>query len=202
MAKKSSMISINAIDQALKENAMPSTVNIEWCGLNIEVQRKLPIEEVSDFVKVVVSSCFDSNTGEYVPLAREIATRLMVLSSYANIRLPKSIDRQYEFAYAPGLYDLVVQNIDEEQFDSITNAISDRIRYEINMRISSASRDTEKLVSFFQQLYDVLNGAFENISADDVQNVVKAAERLNTDENQIVKLVTDTVREQTDSDTE
>lgn len=193
MAKKSDRITVNALENAVKQEEAVRTV--AWNGLEIKVKNNISFDEMRLFVSAVTESCF-SEVGEYRPEFREFVTRALVLSLYTNVTLPKSLDAQYNIVYS-GVVDEVLRYINYEQYDHISWAIDEKINQALKENIDALNKQRKQLDEDMDNMRKLVDG----IEPEDVENLVSALSKMNITEEGLMqayinnKLASEDVRE-------
>lgn len=174
MAKKSDKITVNALENAVKQNESVHTIT--WNGLEIKVKNNISFDEMRLLVSAVVESCF-SEIGEYRPEFREFVTRALVLSLYTNVTLPKSLDAQYNIVYS-GIVDEVFQYINYEQYNHISWAIDRKIDLVLKENIDALNKQRKQLDEDMDNMRKLVDG----IDPEDIENLVSAFSKMNITE--------------------
>ena len=178
MAKNKKTISITKFEKTLKEN-FPSTITVQWHGLDIEVTPTIPMVSMLEFVSSVVDACF-MDDGEYVPEVRDAMIRMNVLTRYANFSLPEGIKKPYEFVYAGEAdcaFNAVFEHINQTQYFDICDAIAKRIDYRLESYIGEVQDKLEELVKMLDSAKDGLQGVVDGFSDDDIAGLIKAVSK-------------------------
>lgn len=174
MAKKSDRITVNALENAVKQEEAVSTVS--WNGLEFKVKKRISFEEMRVFVAAAVQSCF-STVGEYRPEFREFVTRALVISLYTNITLPKNLDAQYSIVYS-GIFDEIFPNINYDQYEHINWAIDGKIEQTLKANIEALDKQRKQL----DEDMDNMRKLVEGIDPSDIENLVSAFSNMNITE--------------------
>lgn len=193
MAKKSDRITVNALENAVKQEEAVHTV--AWNGLEFKVKNHISFEEMRVFVAAVTESCF-STVGEYRPEFREFVTRVLVLSLYTNITLPKNLDAQYNIAYS-GIFDEIFPHINYEQYEHINWAIDEKIEQALKANVEALDKQRKQL----DEDMDNMRKLVEGIDPSDIENLVSAFSNMNITEEGLMqayinnKLASDDIKE-------
>lgn len=198
MAKKDSLISINKLSSVMnKETITIPMPGVE--GTDIVIKRRLSLVEMMEFVDSVVGVCVDEDTGEYHPEFYGFAVRANILSMYANFRLPADIEKQYELLYNTDMVDLVLENIDQDQYGEIEADTRRKIRHKTAMMRSAQGAAVDELMGKVAELLDKINSLaeqnsklYENISPEETAELLKKISELgDVDERALVHAVFD-----------
>lgn len=163
-----------------------ATINIDpevFGADSLEIKRTLDMNEMTEFVSNVVAMCIDNDTAEYVPESYDFAIRLNVLSMYAGIPLPSGKDgavqhmlkKAYFVLYETDLCDEIVAHINRSQFRVLLDSISERIRFERDMMVSSVAQKVNELVN---KMDEVMNESQNVLGQIDSENFGKALENM------------------------
>ncbi len=196
MAKKESRISVNKLEDIVKENnvVVPMIGNEE---VKITIRRVLPLEDVMQFVTDVVSSCVNPDTGEYIPEAKDFAIKSGILSVYANFNLPSKVEKQYDLIYRTDVVEQVVQYIDRNQFQEIRDAIDENISHKIRVTESIAAAQVRELMARVSGIVEQVERLFGTVGEDGLGSVVqKIAQMGDINEESLAKAVLNTQAEQ------
>lgn len=104
---------------------MPPAKIVMWHGVATTVRPFLPLSEMIELVGDIIDVCYDKKNETFVPTMLDFAFRVGVISKYANVEMPKEIDKQYALVYNSGLYDVIQEAISQSQL----NAMRDSIRF-------------------------------------------------------------------------
>lgn len=91
---------------------------VVWHTSELYIKTFLPIAEYHNLTESIVQYCYaDMNEPAYDMV--DFATRLNIIAFYALIELPSDIDELYYIVYESDLYDVVRQNTNKAQVDSV-----------------------------------------------------------------------------------
>lgn len=104
---------------------------IKWNDQEIEVKQYLPIETLIDLVTSVVNLAHDENGNFSNPIKVDVYTTLEIMFNYTNINFT---DKQkedsfklYDLIVGSGLYQAVINEIPENEYDRLITTINDAI---------------------------------------------------------------------------
>lgn len=172
-SKNVKKVSINNFENVMKENYVP-TVSVDWHGVQVTVKRSLKLDEVIQFVRKTVQSCFATDTGEYLPEVEEFAIRSNVLEMYANFNMPANVGHQYDLVMNTDAYDCVVSFINQEQLSCIIKSIEKKIAYIIDTKSSEIALKLSDLTTQYEDAVNKINDLFSGVTREDVSNIAKA----------------------------
>ncbi len=186
MTNKIKMISINAFEKAIDKTYEPTTT-VNWNGLDIVIKKHLCLAEVAKFVDTCCKACFDAETHEYAPEAKDFAIRSCVMSFYTNITMPTNLERQYELIYHSMIMDVITPNIDNAQFKAIINAVEDKIAYHAELNEKLVQQQIESFQNTVKKFEKQMAEMFNGIKIDDMKNIMGALSNNKLDEEKLVE---------------
>ena len=186
--EKIKKIPINEFDRAAGAQERESTV--EWNGLEIRVRRRISYEEYAAASVAVTNACFNTE-GEYVPEAKEVSLRLIVLALYTNLSIPLNIDKRYEMACFSGVYDAVLSAVDGRQVAQIDNAVNERIHIRTQAAVDAVIRQANAVAEAVQNMGDKFEAQFaailEGVTPEDMNRVIRGIADGEVDEEKVVE---------------
>lgn len=195
MSKKKNIISAKSFADAAGDIARGIEV-IDWNGLKLEIKHYLTIEEVREFVNIVVGCCFDDE-GAYTPEYKEFAIASAAVEMYTNVTLPTKAKKIDEILEGTDLFDLICKNIDIVQFDAIVKAADDKIRYLRESNIKMIEDRANRLIAAFNDILAQFGEVFGGISKEDIDNLAHALSENGIDEQKLMQAyLNETKREQ------
>lgn len=174
MNNKTKRVSINQFEKAIDKNNILKLILEGTDDVEFEVQKTIPLDEAISFVNEVVESCIDSDEASYVPESYDFAIRIGVINYYSNLKLPTSIDKQYDFIYRTPAYYQILENINKGQYSAIIKAIDEKITYMKDMMVSTASGKIIDLLSKFNELSDISGDLSKNVNPALVSQIYNA----------------------------
>lgn len=185
MAKKEARISINALERVAKEN-FTNTITKEWFGIEVAIRRVLPLEEVLMFTEDIVNTCFAAD-GTFIPQVMDFAIKDGILTRYANFTMPSDTKKQYELIYTTDVVEMVMEEIDQEQLESIIDAADRKIDYLCDTNIREVSAKLETILKTFEEMGVAVEQMFGGMTPEDMQKMIGAiSEAGKLDEEKIV----------------
>lgn len=169
---KADKVSINALEKIAKE--FENEVVVEWHDVNVIVRKTLTLPEMLKFVDSVTKSCFDQTTGAYLPELKDFAIRSNLMDTYANFSLPDNLTRQYDLLWHTDAVDMILQNIDADQFAEMISAIELKIANIASANTQAMYQQLQKAVSSINSMIEQVEGVFDGITGDDVSAMVGA----------------------------
>ena len=97
---------------------------VVWHGLNMTIRPLLTMQEVTQFVDSVMTTCHDKERDLFFPEMIDFAFRVNVVMRYACVKLPEDVDEQYRLVYATDLYETIRCKINQSQLNALWYTIS------------------------------------------------------------------------------
>ena len=178
MANDIKRISVNKFESALPSDNIITMTLDDTDDVVMQVKRVLPLQDMLSFVREVVESCIDAETGEYLPEAYDFAIRVGVLTRYANFTMPSKLDKQYMLIYGTCAFEQVMGLIDGAQFRDIMRAIDKKIKYMLDVMSASAVAKINEVINKFGDIAEAAEKAFAGANPDDIKKVIQGASKL------------------------
>ena len=194
MATKTKKVSITAMDKAISENIAKVTT-IEWCGLEIEVTRMIPFNEAVVLIENAAAACFANEDSSYMPYVLWPALRAGIIEAYTNITMPSNPEKIYAFAYADGLYDKILANVNGAQIDDIISATIEMVKAAVDSKTSAISKEMSDIHSYLENLDSGLSDVLSGVGSEDLKKLISAVNNGALDEDKVVKAYLDTYKE-------
>lgn len=195
---KTKKISVNAFQKVMKETYSP-TYTFDWNGIEVTVNKTLPIKDMLEFVDDVVKSCFTEETNRYLPEVKDFVIRVCILEKYANFTMPQNLENQYELVYCTDAVQQVMKYINPEQYNSIITSIENKINNIAQANIEAINQQMNELFNSFDNLQDKLGGLFAGLNSDDITNLTKAIADGGLDNEKLVEVYMNKSRTQTEA---
>lgn len=170
-----------------------SEVSTEWHGVAFTVKRHLTIEEMMTFVSDVVSSCFEANTGEYLPEIKDFSIRCSILESYAGFVLPKDLSEKYDMVYSSDIISFVMQYVEQTQFEAMLTAIDKKIDHQAQSNIEALNKQMNEIAAGFSALEKNLSEIFGGVDNDTISKIAGAIANGSFDEKKLVAAFKDDI---------
>lgn len=90
------------------------------------IKKNLSLAEMNAMFRAVTDTVFDEN-GEFQYQYRDFYTRIAIIKSYTDAVVPADVSEQYALCYDAMLWDSIMGDIDEVQYNDILIAIDDFI---------------------------------------------------------------------------
>lgn len=173
MSEKVSNVSVSAMDEIMK-TAYINEEEVGWNGHKFIIRHALDMSGMLEFVDSVVRSCFDKDTKEYRPEAKDFAIRLNIMKRYANINIPSNVDHQYNIAVCSGVVEMIMEHINRGQFNEMMRAIDAKMSNLASANIEMLYMKIDNLLSTLDGMQDNMAAMFKDITAEDVKNIATA----------------------------
>ena len=187
MAEEMKRISVNAIERMIKQEEADMYKRVQFHGETMFIKRSLSLDEALAFIGGIADSVF-MDDGTYVPEAKEFTLRCAILEMYANFRLPENVKNKYDMVYSDVIYDaidMIMSNINTEQYDDMCEAIDKRIAYRIKTNVQAVERKIAGLMQGLEELEDQMRGVFGGMTQEEAAALVGTLAR-GVDEEKIV----------------
>lgn len=181
---KTSRISINNLDEIAKK--YDNEVVVDWNGFELHIKTLLSLDEMLAFVGSVARSCFDGDTGEYLPEVLEFAIRNNIVDRYSNVALPENLEHQYRLLYQTDIVDTIFEHIDRRQFDDMSTALSQKIKHLAEANVQMLAGRVNDTINAMNQFVDGFKGIFDSVDANDIQKIVDAISQGRVDEEKLM----------------
>lgn len=183
---KSKKISITAFDKIMREENTPIEI-IEWHGIDVTIRKTLSLKDALTFVDTVSKSCFDSETGAYMPEVKVFAMKCCILEMYANFSLPANVEHKYDLVYNTDAVDTVLKHINMRQLNELTDAISEKVDNMAQANIENINKQMNDVYNAFNELQNHFGQILSGVNAEDVSKLVQSIAEGKIDEDKIVQ---------------
>ena len=174
MANK--QITINQWEKTKEDITVKFTLTEEEDSPEVIVRKALPLSEMWEAVDEIVDMCMPTiNVGAkdepkmeqvFMPENRDFAVRRIIMSRYANFKLPQDFSKQYDLMYSTPVYQKVANCIDQMQLMEMVGAAERKLDYLKEERLSVAKAIKDVLGQFTDaanQLQDVDPNAVQQV---------------------------------------
>ena len=144
---------------------------------DVIVKRTLSLSEMWDAVNEIVEMCMPTlNIGTddapqmetvFMPENRDFAVRRIVISKYANFKLPQDFAKQYDLLYNTTAYRDVMNHVDQSQLIEIVNSADRKLEQKKEEKLSIAKTINDVIGQFA----DTAN-QLKDIDPDAIQQVI------------------------------
>lgn len=173
-------------DKVIK-NASTPTKTIEWNGIEVVIKETLSFKEMMTFVDSATKSCFDIDSGTYLPEVKDFAIKSCVLEMYTNLPILENSECMYDFIYCSNIIPTVLQQINRQQLDEILQAVNDKIDNLAQSNIEMINKQMNELYTHFNRLQNQLSKAFSGVGSNDITKLVSAISNGKLDESKLVQ---------------
>ena len=175
MANK--QITINQWEKTKEDTTVKFTLTEEEDSPEVIVRKALPLSEMWEAVDEIVEMCMPTiNVGTedepkmeqvFMPENRDFAVRRIIMSRYANFKLPQDFSKQYDLMYSTPVYQKVANCIDQMQLMEMVGAAERKLDYrkEEHLSVTKAIKDV------LGQFTDAAN-QLQDVDPDAVQQVL------------------------------
>ena len=151
-------------------------VECPFGGATLRIKQTLNVREMVDIVNAVVNAVF-SDEYVYVPEGRQFANRCAVLTLYSNCDLPDDVSDRYSAVYSHAgemAFDIIMDNIDQDQYRDIQRAINDKIEYLTHTNIMNVENRLNKLFDTLSGVSDQIEQTFGSLTENDIKGLVSS----------------------------
>ena len=164
------------IDLTKVDIAEYEDVECPFGGATLRIKQTLSAREMVDMVNAVVDSVF-SDEYVYVPEGREFANRCAVIVLYSNCILPDDVVDRYSAVYSHAgemAFDIIMDNIDQDQYRDIQRAINAKIDYLTHTNIMNVENKINKLFETLDGVSDQIERTFGSLSENDIRGLISS----------------------------
>lgn len=170
--KKGKQVSISALENIVKQADL-NIVDVEWNGLPVAITRTISLEEMMKFADNVHKSCFNVDTGAYMPEVKEFAIRSNIMQRYANFSLPDNMERQYMIVMTSGAVEMILEHINLVQYHALMDAIDKKLANTADANISALTARLDTIAQSFEKIQSAMEGMCSGIDAGDVNKLIE-----------------------------
>lgn len=189
MANKKKSVSFSAF-KAAATGDYKGIVVVPWNDIEVEIKRHLSLLEVLNFVALVTQAAFDDD-GAYMPERIDAAILACTIEFYTNINLGKDPFEAYDLIYQSGISDVIMENIDRDQFDRIIRAAIKKIDNTANANIQAVTKQVNELSAAFENMESSMASLVEGITPDELRGMIGALSSGTIDEKKLVEAIAD-----------
>lgn len=190
--KERNNVPYEPIMEAVKDKYGDSVV-VDFLDFEINVRRTISYAEFCGVVNGVVESCFDRDSGVFLPENRAFATMLAVTATYTDLELPADTEEQYKLLYGGNLYETISAYIDDGQYRDLCMAIKAKIEAINNANYVLFKSETERALEAMRKLVgsveENFNRMFAGLDDGDIRRMVQAIGENGIDEEKIARAV-------------
>ena len=132
------MAKVSYASLKLKTNTDVTTVNFN--DTKIEILKYLPIEDKYDLISITLQKALEDTL--YNPLKVDMFFHLHLIYMYTNINFTvkqrEDEVKLYDTLYSNGLVDLVLENIDELEYETLSTYLQDTIDQDLTYKTTLA----------------------------------------------------------------
>lgn len=93
-----------------------------WHGEELIIKQFLTVHEYVDTIHSILDCCSAPDDRLAVEMI-DFAIRINIISSYVFADMPKDLEKMFYIGYASGLYELVYENANKSQIDSVRESV-------------------------------------------------------------------------------
>lgn len=172
------MAKITYASLKLKTNTDITTV--DYNGTKIEIQKYLPVAEKYDLISVTLQKALEDAV--YNPLKVDMFFHLHLVYMYTNITFTdkqrEDETKLYDTLYSNGLIDLVLENIDELEYETLSTYLQDTIDQDLTYKTTVAYLLNSFLVDMPAKIDNIQN-MMNQIDKEKFTDAINFAKALN-----------------------
>lgn len=146
---------------------VPETKKIVVEDTEIEVNQWIPIKDIAEFVSFVAENSLDEITNSFSPVRVEVYTMLGLVKFYTNIsftdkQLYEDSVKTYDILESNKVFDLVIEQIPEKEYEYVMNTIKETLRDITNVSnsfvgmVRAASSEAANVDSKLSEIFNKL----------------------------------------------
>jgi len=174
----------NILDERIAE-----VDSFDFYGTEITVKRMIPFDAYCTAIDRIIDSCYDSESGEYLPELRELSTRMVIMAYYTNLELPEDMNELERMMFCGELMAHIYDLINPVQLRELHQALSKRceIRNEANRRYFDS--ELYKVIDGVNAMSSEIRSFFGGISDKEMKRLAKALTSGKINEEKLVDAV-------------
>jgi len=174
----------NILDERIAE-----VDSFDFYGTEITVKRMIPFDAYCTAIDRIIDSCYDSESGEYLPELRELSTRMVIMAYYTNLELPEDMNELERMMFCGELMAHIYDLINPVQLRELHQAVSKRceIRNEANRRYFDS--ELYKVIDGVNAMSSEIRSFFGGISDKEMKRLAKALTSGKINEEKLVDAV-------------
>ena len=189
MANKKKSVSFSTFKAAAARDYKGIAI-VSWNNIEIEIKRHLSLLEVLNFVDLVTKAAFDEDAA-YMPERIDAAILACTIEFYTNINLGKDPFEAYDAIYRSGLLYMIMENIDQDQYDRIIRAAVKKIDNTANANIQAVTKQITELGAAFENVESSIASLVDGITPDELRGMIGALSSGTIDEKKLVEAIAD-----------
>lgn len=176
---------VNGAELLANYNHPDASVVVKFQDADIRVKYALSFDEVLSFVSATADSCFTTD-GDYVPQAKKFAFMANIIDYYTDVQMPDNLNDRYALAVLSGLYDVVVNEIDDRQLDSLYDSVERLVENTLANNVGSVRDEIATAAATLKTISQTFNQMLNEVSSDTMQNVIDALNNNIADRHQLI----------------
>lgn len=165
---------------SLKLKTNTDVITVDYNGTKIEIQKYLPVAEKYDLISVTLQKALEDAV--YNPLKVDMFFHLHLVYMYTNITFTdkqrEDETKLYDTLYSNGLIDLVLENIDELEYETLSTYLQDTIDQDLTYKTTVAYLLNSFLVDMPAKIENIQN-MMNQIDKEKFTDAINFAKALN-----------------------
>lgn len=166
---KSKKLTFNMLYNSADVKPVINTVTVN--NIEVPVKSYIGLVDMIKFVREVRDSCFEDETMEYLPEAKDFAIRINTLVYYAGVAVPTDTSKAYDLLYGTDIYNMVFEHIDDHQYYQIMCSIDDAIEHKRELIRESHASEGREILGKINELIDSTDDAVDKMNSDEFRNM-------------------------------
>lgn len=142
--------------------------------VEIIVHPFLSLRQTLTFIDNVVESCFDSETGDYLPELKDLSIGLNILMMYTNCNIPDDIEERYRLLYVINQCQDIIEVVNKNQFNDIMHIIDESIEYKKSLLANASIEKANSILNALQSANSELSSKFKEFEDMDMDKILKS----------------------------
>ena len=161
---------------------------IEWNGAQLEINKHLSVDVLLVMIQKIIQGCFTEN-GEYIPEAKRYAFEEIIIAGYTNAVLPDEAIDRCAILDTTDLYATVVEYIDSNQLDYISDSVDEYIAMRRFDRREVITKEMNDMYLSMKNLMEIMENTIGGLDKEQFNSLVDLIGNSKLDEEKIVKAV-------------
>ena len=171
---KTNKVTFNMISAEMDEDL---NVEVTFAGKNNEIKmnvvRRLEFDDAMMFVHDIAASCKDVAGVNFLPEVFDFAVKANTLIYYAGFEAPKEIEKAYAVIYGTNLYDVIRNEIDEEQYLALVSAAKERVNNDREIMNNTQAAKMNELIAKMDAVMNEGDSIINELASGNLQNTIE-----------------------------
>ena len=143
----------------------------------LHVKWTLSFSEALSFVRSIVGSCVNEESGEYNPEVFDFAVSVNILDYYAGIKglTPEKMDKAYHIVYNTDLVDQVTAKVNNYQLNKLIDAARQKVDHKAAALVSMSTMRLNRLMNSMDEVMKLSQETMDEINSESFQEKMSEA---------------------------